>query len=83
MRSELSRTTKLFHTELRQANQIGQKGQSLNIQTRFSRNLLKLDKKLRKKVAQNFINFLGRIFFTETLSQNFTLKMGNFGFFNR
>ena len=60
----------------------GQNEQNLNFQTRFSQIGLRLDKKWRE---QKLIRFSPELiwcyFFSETLNQNFTPKMGHFGFF--
>ena len=60
----------------------GQNEQNLNFQTRFSQIGLKLDKKWRE---QKLLRILSKLiwcyFFSEILNQNFTPKMGHFGFF--
>ena len=60
----------------------GQNKQNLDFQTRFSRIGLRLDKKWSE---QKLLRILSKLiwcnFFSKILNQNFTPKMGHFGFF--
>ena len=56
--------------------------ENLNFKTRFSQIGLRLDKKWRKqKLLRISSELIWCIFFSATLNQNFTPKMGHFGFF--
>ena len=60
----------------------GQNEQILNFQTRFSQIGLRLDKKWREqKVLRISSKLIWCHFFSEILNENFTPKMGHFGFF--